>query len=76
MFDLLAEAMVEEYEEEGKKISFELARLVVEAESNDGIIKLMLHDPKFSVENIRLARSVRPGEVLAEGRRRETLFPA
>jgi hypothetical protein len=41
-----------EYEEESKKISFELARLVVQAESNDAIIKLMLRDPKFSVENI------------------------
>lgn len=52
MFDLLAEAMVEEYEEEGKKISFELARLFVQAETNDGIIRVMLHDPNYTAENI------------------------
>lgn len=52
MDDLLAEAMVEEYEEKGKKISFELARLVVQAETNDSIVRSMMHAPEFSAEKI------------------------
>jgi hypothetical protein len=52
MNDLLAEAMVEEYEEKGKKISFELARLVVQAETCDGSVKLMMHIPELSAEKI------------------------
>jgi hypothetical protein len=52
MFDLLAEAMVEEYEEKGKKLSFELARLIVQVETNDGLIKVMLHDPEYSMESM------------------------
>ena len=52
MNDFLAEAMVEEYEEKGKKISFELARLVVQAETCDSIVKLMMHTREFSAEKI------------------------
>ena len=58
MVDLLAESMVDEYEKKGKKLSFELARLVVQAETCDGIIKVMLHDPGYSVENIATFLSV------------------
>ena len=46
----LAEMMVKEYEQKGKRLSFELARLTVQAKTCDGMVRAMMRDPEMSAE--------------------------
>ena len=50
--DQLAEMMVKEYEQKGKRLSFELARLTVQAKTCDGMVRAMLRDPEMSAEKM------------------------
>jgi hypothetical protein len=50
--DQLAEMKVKEYEQKGKELSFELARLTVQAETCDFAFMAIMDDPKMSVEKI------------------------